>query len=628
MSSDLLKIKDKYGEKMMHLCRKQFSTILEEEGKLFSLLSDHFAFSKSLYEDIVNNSLEEYFKDYIYSLLEPIKDLPIVDKSPEELLDDVGYILYECKTESDVQSFSKYYQNKEKLCTFRGGRLNKCYVFFAVKKNAMEINREYFLNPLRQDRYGTSVISIQFTRGENNTLSIKNRYNHSVTNPDATYSNNLENIAPGLTKSFEKCYGLNICQNNLDNFEIPGYVKASDGKFYKYNYEINNIYYCENNIIVDNYEVITKYQEKEKYLIVDYFIIDLVNKKISLYDQNLKDSFVDDFNNVKKIDINKNRNSGYKILNIIFDDNTNANIVIDKYNRMISYTNKNVRVVGDNYLSNNIFLNILDISNVMNIGDYFLSCNTMLSNIDISNVMKIGLNCLFSNKLLTKINLPKLLEVKDNFLYENKILNSINALKLIKVGNNFLFDNNNLIIANMSSLEIVGDYFIAHNIDLDMLAIPNLISVGKNFLCANKKINYLYLPRVRQVGDSFLYCNRELKQLTMENLEIIGDNFLPSNRVLELVFLPKLMFVGSKFLYKNNSLIMLELSSLIKVGRYFLSNNNSLVYLYGSRLEYVGSYFLTNNNVLQFIDLSSLKEYGNCFLSNNIDVKKRVLGKI
>lgn len=192
--------------------------------------------------------------------------------------------MYECKTEQDIQSFRKYYYPGEELFTFNGGRLNRCHVFFAVKKNVDQIIRTNFLNPQRQDEYGTSVISIQLTRGNTNTISIKNRYNHRVTNLDATFSNDLENIIEGLTKSFEQEYNLNIRKSKANGFEIPGYVKATDGKFYKYNYEINNIYYCTDNIIIDNFEVVDKYTEKEKYIITDYFIIDLVNKKISLYD--------------------------------------------------------------------------------------------------------------------------------------------------------------------------------------------------------------------------------------------------------------------------------------------------------------------------------------------------------
>ena len=35
-------------------------------------------------------------------------------------------------------------------------------------------------------------------------------------NPDATFSNNLENIVLGLTKSFEEMYSLNINQNKIN----------------------------------------------------------------------------------------------------------------------------------------------------------------------------------------------------------------------------------------------------------------------------------------------------------------------------------------------------------------------------------------------------------------------------
>ena len=40
MNYDLKQIKDKYGEKMMHLCRELFPTLLETEGLLFKLLSN------------------------------------------------------------------------------------------------------------------------------------------------------------------------------------------------------------------------------------------------------------------------------------------------------------------------------------------------------------------------------------------------------------------------------------------------------------------------------------------------------------------------------------------------------------------------------------------------------------
>ena len=238
MSEELKIIKKKYGEKMMHFCRDYMATILETDGLLLSLLVNNFAESHELYDDIVNQHKENEFKNFIYSFVDVEKDKEIkVVKTPEELLNEVGYDLYECTSEEDIQKFKKYYAKNEELCTFHGGRLERCHVFFAIKKNVDEIKREDYPNPERQDEYGTSVISIQFTKDESHTLSIKNRYNHHVSNPDSTFSNNLDNIIEGLTESFGEHYGL-IQQHSHNKFELDGYVKAGDGKYYKYNYEI------------------------------------------------------------------------------------------------------------------------------------------------------------------------------------------------------------------------------------------------------------------------------------------------------------------------------------------------------------------------------------------------------
>ena len=288
MNSDLKIIKKKYGEKMMHFCREFFPTLLEKEGLLSSLLLNNFNASHNLYNDLVEYNLLGDFKEYIYSLVdvEHLEEKSENIASPEELLASVGYDLYECHTEEEIQSFRKYYAPEEVLCTFTyGNRLDTCRVFFAIKKNVEEIKREDFKHPKRQDEYGTSVISIQFEKLGGNRLSIKNRYNHHVNNPDSTFSNNLDNIVPGLTKSFEKYYG--IKQRNVNKgFEIPSYVMASDGKYYKYNYEIDNIYYCPDNIIIMNGKV--DQLPKEKFIVFDYFILDLENKKVNIIDKQLR----------------------------------------------------------------------------------------------------------------------------------------------------------------------------------------------------------------------------------------------------------------------------------------------------------------------------------------------------
>lgn len=438
---ELAIIKKKYGENMMHLCRKLFPSIIES-GNLSTLLLQNFPPSRYLYNDIVKNNKQVEFVNYIYSLHNNNAILCYdTDKTPKELLDSVGYDLYECKTMEEVNSFIKYYAKDEVLCTFNSNRIEECYIFFAVKKDADSIKREDFLYPRKEDLYGTSVISIQFTRGLKNIISIKNRYNDTVYCPDSTFSNNLDNIVPGLTVSFAKEYKLNLFGGSTTKFELPGYIRASDGKYYKYNYKINNIYYCIDNIIIDEYKVIDNYIEKEKYLIIDYFIIDLVNKTIKLYDKKLKDSFIDEFNNINNIIITKDKSTNIKTIEVFYDNFKKATIIVDSTNKIIEYHNDYLTNVGSRFMGHNKELNILNTPNIETVGNAFLR----------------------SNECLTSLVLNKLKTAGNAFLRSNKILNLLIANKLEVVGNDFCYHNN----ANIN------------------LYIPKLINIGTNFFYLN-----------------------------------------------------------------------------------------------------------------------------------------------
>ena len=472
MNKDLKIIKKKYGERMMKLCRELFPTLLEKEGLLSRLLLEHFEPTRFLYEDIISNELVIDFKGYIYSLvnIEEILEDEEKDnyKTPKELLEEAGYDLYECHTEEEIQSFRKYYRENEKLCTFRGNRLERCYVFFAVKKGVDNIRRENFQNPKREDLYGTSVISIQFTKDKNHTLSIKNRYNHTVNNPDATFKNNLDNIILGLTESFSRYYGMTQAKLTND-FEIPGYVEASDGKYYKYNYEIVNVYYCPNNVIIDDFKV-KKLRQNE--LLIDYFILDLENKTISLYDYCLEDYFEESLKKINQIQITKEKE--YKKI-IIKTSEGDVILKIDKGNKIIEYQNNNIKEIGDNFFRYNIFLEHLWLPNVTSIGLKFLYYNQSLRLLDLPNVIKIG----------------------NVFLYCNKSLNHIELPKVVEIGNDFLSCNRSL----------------------NQLSLPKTKKIGDNFLTLNRSLNQIYLPKLKQIEESFLYNNKSLTQLELPSVK-------------------------------------------------------------------------------------------------------------
>ncbi len=524
MNQDLKIIKNKYGENMMHLCREFFPILLEKEGLLSQILLDNFAISHDLYQDLVDNKMEDEFKNFVYSLVDVQKsEITEINKNPQELMEEAGYNLYCCSTEEEIKRFKKYYAKGEELCTFRGGRLNTNVVFFAVKKDVDKIKREDFQNPTREDLYGTSVISIQFSKDGTNTLSIKNRYNHRVNNPDATFSNNLDNIIPGLTESFEKYYGL-VQSNRNKNFSIPNYVRANDGKFYKYNYEIDNVYYCPNNIIIDNFNV--KRYEKEKYIIADYFIIDLQNKMLTNYNY-IKDSFKAGFSNITKIDV-KTTETG-KVIYFTSLEGDIIEIELDKRNRIIGYKNNNLKYIGNNFLFYNETIEYLELPNVKSILDDFLYHNEVLESLSLPQVLYIGDDFLNYNKALKNLSLPKVERIGEYFLGNNKVLQSLFLPELKYAGDCFLYNNEALKILSLPKLEFIRDYFLHNNEVLQSLFLPKVIHIGGSFLFNNKALKSLSLPELENIGYSFLHDNKVLKNLSLPKVEYIGEYFMFCN---------------------------------------------------------------------------------------------------
>ena len=550
MQNDLKRIKDKYGEDFSHLCRELFPTILETEGLLPTLIESKFYFSKFLYTDIIVNDLVSEFQSFINSLIATDnKKMINTNKSPYELLDEAGYILYECKTNKDIRKFKKYYKSEEKLCTFNDNRLKTNYVFFAVKKNVSSIKRENYTNPKRQDEYGTSVISIQFTRGDCNYVSIKNRYNHTVDNPDSTFGNNLDNIIVGLTQSFEREYNLNIGNTMNGDFELPDYVLATDGKFYKYNYEINNIYYCPDNIIIKNFKPLQI--KKDRYIVFDYFLLDMKEKSINLCDNNINDSFTSYNENIENVEITKLNNRKYIILK---KKNHQIVIVIDKANRMLSYYNDLIFNIDDNFLRNNIYLETMHLGRVKNISDNFMQCNVDLKYIEIPFLQKCGSCFLNANDNLKEVSFSNLKYVGDKFLVWNSSINNIYLPMLRQTGNYFM-TNANIKHLELPNLVSVTDGFMSNNKKLSELYAPCLEQVGSKFLEFNNNLIVLKLPSLKRIGCQFLSSNMSLRELRLPSLEKIDDLYLTINEVLETVEMPAdiiddfMLYSGS---FKNN----------------------------------------------------------------------------
>ncbi|MGI5842262.1 MAG: hypothetical protein ACOX6H_03105 [Christensenellales bacterium] len=551
---DLKIIKKKYSENFAKLCRTLFPTILEEEGVLYEIILSNFAPTRFLYDDLIETAKTSEFKNLIYHIYNLSKEVSKVSNdvsTPYELMKKAGYTLYKCNTQDDINSCMKYWHPDELLCTFADDeRINTHIVFFAVKDGAKELKRKSFKNPERQDEYGTSVISIQFSNDSSNTLSIKNRYNHTVKNPDATFSNNLDNIIPGLTQSFVREFNLNI-ESNQEEFLISNYIRAADGKLYRHHFALNGYFFCENNILIQRDNSIISY-DSEKCVLTDGFVIHLDNKKIERIETSRNqepDSFVDYFNdNIKKIEIIKE--NGCKTLLLTPLNGELVKITLDKFNRIIKYSNPNITEVKDNFM--------------------------------------------YHNRFLEELDLPNLKSTGNNFLYHNTNLKTLNTPQIKTIENYFLSYNTDLKTLNLPLLETVGIDFITYNKIIEKLSLPNLTSCGISFMSSNKTLKTLSLPNLRAADKFFMSNGTSLIEVYLPNLTTVEACFIMSNSTINKIYLPKLKKVGNMFLNKNTNLTTIDLPNLVEVGSLFLNNNSQIQKINLPKLKIISSSFMTS----------------------------------
>lgn len=98
------------------------------------------------------------------------------------------------------------------------------------------------LRPTRDDPYGTSSMSVQISR-KGTHVSVKNRYNHTVGNPDNTLDSDLDNVAYGLKRAVYQRVGREDLMDRTSVVLAEGYIADNDGGIHHYQYEEGNVYY-------------------------------------------------------------------------------------------------------------------------------------------------------------------------------------------------------------------------------------------------------------------------------------------------------------------------------------------------------------------------------------------------
>ena len=626
-NKDLETIKTYYGERFARFCRENLSSILEIEGELPKFLMSKISPTKALYDVIIQHDISEEFKAYMIRAYNNKANEYTPDQNietPKQLLAKVGYDLFHCETVEELMKFAKYYSKEycEVLCTFNNPtyRISEFNIFFAVKKNVNQINRQDFQKPRRQDEYGTSVMSFQFKKPYN-ILSIKNRYNHTVEKCDSTFGNDLDNIIAGLTESFEVHYGIKQDLKNT-KFYLPNFTTGDDGKWYHYNMHTSGAYYCDNNIIITTPREANKnklvkgsrcieYYDKARYEIFDNYILDMKEKRIDFHNslRGGEDKHLTRIK-IKNVSIQRLKGTSDKVIHILTDTDKKIQIKINSHSQMIEYFDEHTEVAGDNFLCESTYLQKVELPNLREVGDKFLHHCQALKEIECPNLTMAGDGCLRNALSLKEFIAPD----------------------LMFVGNGFLENCNTLENVNLASLEVVGMCFLRNTYCLENITLPEIRKLGADCFCDCRalktftapkleivceccfqtapSLKELHIPKARDLRVSSFRFVPRLEVLNAESLETLESHCFYNTRGIKKLTLPNLKETDISNFVEVDSLESLELPKVEILGMYNFSNAPVLTSIYAPNLRKVEAEAFKYATRLKVLELPSLEEVG------------------
>jgi hypothetical protein len=344
----------------------------------------------------------------------------------------------------------------------------------------------------------------------------KNRYNHTVNNPDATFNNNPDNIIPGLSTSLKKHFDVDF---NASQSKMPNNFRLLHDQFVYFNNEFNNTYFGPDYYFSGN--KITKLNTDYE-VMMDYYILNIKTGTVQDI-AGLNDSTYKTFQDIYGLN-----DSTYKIFQDIF---RNKKITVrtspnNKHERMIYADDTHVLSVEKGEITE------LNLPTIKNIGDHFLAFNKRLKKFYAPKLESVGDNFLVCNEQLTELDLPSLKTVGHHFVSNNTIITKFNAPLLEKTDHCFLKDNQGLTILELPSLRILSTYGLYYSVSLSKLYAPKLEKIGYKVMLKNQNLTELILPSLQEVGDNFLSENKKLKTFRAPKLKIIGEKFLASNTEL------------------------------------------------------------------------------------------------
>lgn len=397
MNEDVFKqIKKQNGEKFAQYLRSYHNGIFEIKN-VVELLK-YAGHDADAAEDIA-----PYLKALQQASLKKESSKEEFALDPIELLDKAGYNAFYVKSLDDQNKIEHYYASAadleklgckanraagEKLCTFRDPvRYKTHYIIHAVKKDVDNIRRADFVGKeKREDLYGTSVISIQIpiprnANDRNSSISIKNRYNHTVQSCDNTFQSNPDNIIPGLTLALQNKF--NVTFGHLK--DLPKEYRLVDGHLISFNFEENDIFFGDA-FYVKNGEI--KELNRDYEIMLSGFILNIKNNTIS-NPANLAPSLhvaLEEEIKGKKLQISADKKNGFRTL-------TADNEIIARFRDGMFLSLRlptTEKLLGDLSATHSQFedLRSFDAPNLVEVGDNFH--NGIFGTLNFPKLKKVG----------------------------------------------------------------------------------------------------------------------------------------------------------------------------------------------------------------------------------------------
>ena len=495
----------------------------------------------------------------IMEYLESLKQVQIeetgVYQDPITLLDAAGYNAYYVTSLEEQNKIEPYYATAEELkkmgihppsstgealCTFRDStRFKNYHIINAVRKDVDQIRREDFKGKeKREDRYGTSVISIQILKS-GGFISIKNRYNHSITNPDNTFNSNPDNIILGLSNAIRHHFDVDFSAQKV---KLPNGYTFINNQIIKYNYEKDNIYFGSNFYVQDG--VIHRLKSHE--IMFNSYIFDLKTRTLT---------------RLGALETDKKGADDTEFKRVFAKETEGYNIVLKKaengYHMLLHKPKEN----GSPEQPDIDFLTI-------------------------------------ENGQITELNLPTTTEIKDDFLQNNADrLRSFTAPNLERMGDGCLNDPHLLTSLNLPKLKRLGNGCFINLYSLTTLDLPALSETGYKCFHSMYHLRSLNLPALTRVGWGFIQTNHCLKSIYLPSLTQMGDDCFCVSEVKK-AYLPALTKMGRDCL-RGGSFKSIILPRLSEVEHSCAVYAESLETFYAPLLKKRPTYFGTYMNPIR-----------------------------